>query len=314
MANIFYGIDVSKATLEIASGEDCGTRTINNNPASITQWLNSLRTSSLIGLESTGDYHSLMANMAHEAGHTVFILQPRYLKNYAQGVGVRIKSDASDAEVIHRYISREYKDLRSFTPASELVTRLQKLVKRRAALTKARMSVKQSLRGLDLLEENLKVFMRDFDRFIGQIDRKMLCLIREDVEFNAQRERLATIPGIGPVTSVALAALFKRFSFGSADSVVSYVGLDPKVRQSGTWVGKRRISKRGPGELRRLLYIAALTASRKTAWREIYNKHKAKGLPSTACMVILSRKILKTAFGIWNKPGELYDEKMIKRA
>jgi len=314
MANIFYGIDVSKATLEIAFGEDHETQTINNNPASITLWLKSLGESSLIGLESTGDYHSLMATMAYEAGHTVFILQPRHLKNYAQGVGVRIKSDPSDAEVIHRYISREHKDLRPFTPASQLVTQLQKLVKRRAALTKARMSVKQSLKGLDLLDQDLKVFMGDFDRFIGQIDRKMLCLIRKDVELNAQRERLSTIPGVGPVTSVALAALFKRFSFKSADSVVSYVGLEPKVRQSGRWVGKRRISKRGPGELRRLLYIAALTASRKPAWREIYNRHKAKGLPSTACMVILSRKILKTAFGIWNKPEELYDESRIKSA
>lgn len=314
MAKIFYGIDVSKATLEIASDENYGTRTINNNPASITQWLNSLIEPSLIGLESTGDYHSLMATMAHEAGHTVFLLQPRQLKNYAQGIGVRIKSDASDAEVIRRYISREYKDLRPFTPASELVTRLQKLVKRRAALTKARMSIKQSLHGLDLLEQDLKTFMRDFERLLDQIDHKMLCLIREDAELNAQRERLASIPGIGLVTSIALAALFKRFAFEGPDSVVSYVGLEPKVRQSGVWSGRRKISKRGPGELRRLLYIAALTASREPAWREIYNRHKTKGLPSTACMVILSRKILKTAFGIWNKPGELYDEKMIKRA
>lgn len=37
--------------------------------------------------------------------------------------------------------------------------------------------------------------------------------------------------------------------------------------------------------------FAALTASRQPAWREVYNRHKAKGLSSTACMVILSRKI-----------------------
>jgi len=114
MSKTFYGVDVSKATLEIASGENHETRTINNDSASIAQWLNSLGTSSLIGLESTGNYHSLMAAMAHEAGHTVFLLQPRHLKNYAQSIGVRIKSDASDAEVIRRYISREYNDLRPF--------------------------------------------------------------------------------------------------------------------------------------------------------------------------------------------------------
>lgn len=314
MAKVFFGIDVSKATLEIADGGESGTRTIDNDPAAITQWLRSLESSSMIGLESTGDYHSLMAAMAHEAGHTVYVLQPRYLKNYAQGIGMRIKSDPSDAAVIQRYISREYNDLRPFTPASELVTQLQKLVKKRAALTKSRMSLKQSLGGLDLLDDDLKSFLRNFNLFIAQVDRKMLGLIREDTQLNAQRERLASIPGIGLVTSVALATLFSRFSFEGPDSVVSYVGLEPKVRQSGAWTGKRKISKRGPGELRRLLYIAALTASRRPAWREVYNRHKAKGLSSTACMVILSRKILKTAFGIWNKEDELYDENRLKRA
>ena len=141
-----------------------------------------------------------MATMAHEASHTVFVLQPRHVKSYAQGIGVRIKSDASDAEIIRRYISREYNELRPFTPASELVTRLQKLVRRRAGLTKSRMSIKQSLDGINFIDQELKDFQRSFNRIIKQLDRKILDLIREDVELNEQRKRLTSIPGIGLVT------------------------------------------------------------------------------------------------------------------
>lgn len=314
MEKFFLGIDVSKATLEIAFKDDGETQTIRNNPEAVAKWLETLPGPSMIGVESTGNYHSLVATMSYEAGHTVYLLQPRNVKNYAQGIGVRIKTDASDAEVIRRYISREYKDLRPFTPATALITDLQILIKRRAAVTGSRMSIKQSFNGIELMSQELKVLIKQLDCFIAQIDRTMLSLIREDAAFNSNRERLTSIPGVGLVTGMALAVLFQRYSFEKPDSVVSYVGLEPKVRQSGAWSGKRKISKRGPGELRRLLFIAALTASRKPAWREIYDRHKAKGLSSTASLVILSRKILKTAFAIWNKAGALYDEKKLMNA
>jgi transposase len=63
--------------------------------------------------------------------------------------------------------------------------------------------------------------------------------------------------------------------------------------------GKRRLSKRGPTELRRLLYLAALSAIKTKTWRPLYEHYRAKGLSSTGALVILARRIARTAWSIY---------------
>ena len=60
--------------------------------------------------------------------------------------------------------------------------------------------------------------------------------------------------------------------------------------------GRRRLSKRGHPEWRRLLIAAAMSAARTQAWRDYVNLQRAKALPATAVHVILARKMLRTAF------------------
>jgi transposase len=63
-------------------------------------------------------------------------------------------------------------------------------------------------------------------------------------------------------------------------------------------VGKRRLSKRGPAELRRLLFNAAMAAARTRVWKPVYEHYRARGLPTTAALVILARKIARIAWSI----------------
>ena len=109
---------------------------------------------------------------------------------------------------------------------------------------------------------------------------------------------LKDIPGIGPVVSAALATLLSRHPFASADAAVAFVGLDPRPRESGTWRGQRKLSKRGPTEIRRLLYVAAMTTARNVAMRGEIDRHKAKGLSATAIYNIIARKLLRTAWSM----------------
>ena len=46
--------------------------------------------------------------------------------------------------------------------------------------------------------------------------------------------------------------------FARMDQIVAYVGLDLQVKQSGKWIGQTKLSKRGSGRVRRILYLAAL--------------------------------------------------------
>ena len=83
----------------------------------------------------------------------------------------------------------------------------------------------------------------------------------------ATSQRLATIPGIGPITATAIVATITNAAqFRSAREFSAWIGLVPRQHSSG---GKERlgsISKRGDASLRRLLIHGARTALR---WRKI---------------------------------------------
>lgn len=84
----------------------------------------------------------------------------------------------------------------------------------------------------------------------------------------------------------------------SPDAFVAFTGLDPRPMDSGQHRGRRRLSKRGPAEPRRLLYLAAMSTAKTKTWKPIYEHYRAKGLSSTATLVILARRIARTAWKI----------------
>ena len=104
---------------------------------------------------------------------------------------------------------------------------------------------------------------------------------------------------MGPLVASLLCALFKRFAFRHADALIAYLGLDPRPDESGQHRGRRRLSKRGHPEWRRLLIAAAMSAARTKVWRDYVNLQRAKALPATAVHVILARKMLRTAFAMF---------------
>ena len=98
--------------------------------------------------------------------------------------------------------------------------------------------------------------------------------------------------------SVAVAHALQRLPFTTADAFIAHTGLDPRPRDSGEKHGRRRLSKRGPAALRAVLHMCAMSASRTATWRPYYERQLAKGLSGTAALVILARKMARTAYGI----------------
>jgi len=80
--------------------------------------------------------------------------------------------------------------------------------------------------------------------------------------------------------------------------------LDPRPDESGQHRGRRRLSKRGHPEWRRLLIAAAMSAARTKVWRDYVTLQRAKALPATAVHVILARKMLRTAFALFKNGQE----------
>ena len=103
-------------------------------------------------------------------------------------------------------------------------------------------------------------------RIIGAQTDKLLAQIRDSVDyrpdsqFARQVKLLQSIPGVGFLSAVTLVCEIGDFNaFRRPKQLYAYFGLDPKVRQSGNFVGNElRISKRGSPYARRSLYILAL--------------------------------------------------------
>jgi transposase len=106
------------------------------------------------------------------------------------------------------------------------------------------------------------------------------------------------------LTSTGLGHSFTRVPYSNSDAVVASTGLDPLPDDSGRRHGRRRLSKWGPAEGRRLLFNSARAAVRTKLWRGYYQTQLNKGLSSTAATVILARKMLRVAFAVYkhNQP------------
>ncbi|MBK6958951.1 MAG: transposase [Nitrosomonas sp.] len=94
------GVDVAKDAVVVAcAAQSFSTHSVTNQRTPLLAWLKSLPTGSRIGLESTGGYHELLADLAHAQGHVVFLLNPLDTKHYARAMGNRAKTDRVDTEL-----------------------------------------------------------------------------------------------------------------------------------------------------------------------------------------------------------------------
>ncbi|EPG3660917.1 transposase, partial [Pseudomonas aeruginosa] len=76
--------------------------------------------------------------------------------------------------------------------------------------------------------------------------------------------------------------------------------------ESGRKVGRRRLSKQGDKAARSLLYNAASSAVRTPHFKDYYAALRARGLASTAALVVIARKLLRIAYGVW-RTGRAFD-------
>ena len=294
------GADVDSRYIWIAcAARSVRAQRIDNTRQAVRTWLRSVPQGSRLAMESTGTYHELLADLAHKAGLQVFVINPRDLRRYSQSVGLRAKTDRVDAEVIARYIDREHADLHPYVIPTEEQRALSRLLRRRAKLVQIKGSLAQSLRGLGGVRNELKQLIERIDRLIARLELLMRKTLQQMPAARVAAQHIASIPGFGELTSTCLAHNFTRLPYRNSDAAVAASGLDPRPDESGQKRGRRRLSKRGPSEQRRLLFNCARAAARTESWKPYYQAQIAKGLSATAATVILGRKMLRVAFAVY---------------
>lgn len=231
----------------------------------------------LVGMEACAGAHYWARELA-ALGHEVRIMPPAYVKPYVK----RGKTDAADAEAICESVTRptmRFVPVKSAERQGALIDH-----KTRDFLVRQRTQLVNTIRA-HLAEFGVVVAkgIHNMDRLLGMIGeapaaaRPSLDLLADQLRATRDRieavtarieaaqkkdplaRRLATIPGVGTLSSSALAATTPEVgNFLTSRDYAAWLGLTPRAHSSG---GKERlggISKAGNRYLRRLLYLGAM--------------------------------------------------------
>jgi len=311
----FVGIDVSKATLDVALlyDEQAVYHQVPNTPVGwnqLHQWLQEHPPITQIGLEATGRYGEGCARFLVACDYAVSYLTPSVIHAFSKLHLHRHKTDRADAWLIAHYCQLHRPD--RWQPQDEAQSRLQQLSRRLQSLEKMRQQERnRSQSGLTdpAVLQSLERIIAVLDQEIQQVDQDMDQLIREQPQLQHDLRLLLSIKGIAKKTArLLLAELGDIRRFASPKQLVAFVGVAPRHVQSGSSVHKRSaISKRGNARVRAGLYMSAIVSKRwNPACRSLAQRLEERHKPGKVIVVALMRKLLHQIFGIL-KSGRPFD-------
>jgi transposase len=282
-------MDVHRSFAQIAIVEDGVCRDegrIGVRPDDLRAWAATLGPDDEIALEATTNSDAI-ATMLRPLVRRVVVSNPRKTRAIAEA---KVKTDKVDARILAQLLAADF--LPETWVADDRTRMLRRLVMRRTHLVKQRTRLKNQVHGI--LSRNLvptcphaDVFSgvgrgwlagqilpsdewRSVDALIRQLDfhGDELAAVERDIATEAIDDpivaRLMTVPGIDVTVAIAIVAAVGDFSrFEDPNRLVAYLGLNPRVRQSGNSPAVHgRITKAGPAQTRGMLVEAAFSAAR----------------------------------------------------
>lgn len=301
------GIDVAKAKIDVAllmADHSAVTRTFPNTTAGIHEAISFFKqhgTAATVPcvIESTGDYHLLTAFMLTEAAYAVKCINPLITKRYQRASVRNAKNDRIDAARL-ALIGLSESALPHFTmQRNDIVAR--KVVTAIAKLETVRQQLSSHLRGVaqtcDQLGVSIDLSVAEdaverIEEQITLLKKKLIALSSSDVT-----ELAEGVKGLSTTQSAILGMFLSGHTFTHRDQLIAFCGLDVSVKQSGSWVGRAKLSKRGNAYLRKILFqIAWGLKLHEPRYREYYEKLRLRKLHYTSCLLAVARKFLRYYF------------------
>lgn len=319
----YIGMDVHREFAQLAVVEDGLVRDdgrIGVTPEALREWAAGLRPDDQVALEATGNSDAI-ANLLIPLVGRVVVSNPSKTRAIAEA---KVKTDKVDARILAQLLAADF--LPPVWLPDERTRSLRRQVIRRDHIVRARTRVKNQVHAI--LARNLvptppvsdlfgvagrqwlsrQVLPADeraaVDALLRQLDFHSgeLAAISRELAVEALGDpvvaRLMTIPGVDALTAISVVAAVGDFTrFGSPGKLVSYLGLNPKVRQSGNSPAIHgHISKAGRSQVRGVLVEAAWSACRTPGpLRAFYQRIYARRGYQTA-VVATARKLTVLAW------------------
>jgi transposase len=169
----------------------------------------------------------------------------------------------------------------------------------------------RALAARSIVVQTMTQHLLDLQQRLAELEGAIETVLAED----DQSRTLQRLVGIGPVQAATFRAEVGDIQrFAHVDQVVAYAGLDRRVHRSGSFVGQTHLSKRGPGALRHMLYLAVLAVIRcRPTWQARYQRLLDRGRAKKEALTILSRALLKVIYHFL-RSGTLSDPALLRGA
>lgn len=240
------GADVAKAKLDCAlldtNTGKLKSKVVPNSALGFKQlleWLNKHHAPDAhVVMEPTGVYHEAAALALTDAGLKLSLVNPAQLRKFAQGLGVKTKTDKADSVVLARYGATQSPP--AWVPPSASVRKLKALLTRRDAVADdlQRERNRQEANELSLAPEAVRESIAQSVSFLEAELKRLQQMINEhidnDPDLRGKKELLETIPGVGPRVSDHMTALLAGRTFERAEQLAAYLGLVPVQWESGS--------------------------------------------------------------------------------
>ena len=255
-----------------------------------------------VGFEATGGQEWVLWSTLVAAGIEATQLPPAQIKAFARSWGTRAKTDRIDAELIARFML--FRPEAGRVLPSESLRILRALTTRRAQIVdmRKRLSAQIAARRKQGIFADVEGMDADLhamlDTQVGDLERRIECVIAQEEISAAKARLLRSIPGIGPVSAAMLIAEMPELGRMTAGEVASMTGLAPVPHDSGTMRGRRAIAG-GRRALRRVLFQAALAAAcHNPVLKPVAQRLKERGKPHKLVIIAIARKLATIANAI----------------
>lgn len=311
-SSVVVGIDVAKAHVDVAVlGTKLEAQRFDNEADAHSALAAALKPLdvALVVMEATGGYEAALACALQAAGLPVAVVNPRQARDFAKSMGRLAKTDRIDARMLAEFaavlVRRD--DLASLIrPLADAQQQaLAAMVTRRRQLVTMMLSERQRLQlAIAVVRPSIEAMIEAIRKQLDDVEAQMVSHVKE--HYAELDKLLRSASGIGPVASATLIAELPELGTLNRREIAALVGVAPMANDSGNTKGRRRVQG-GRFEIRRVLYMATLTAARHNpAIKIFYDRLLAAGKLPKVALVACMRKLLTTlnAMVKTNKPWD----------
>jgi transposase len=288
------GIDVSKDWLDVhvlPGGEQWRVANTGAGIRQLKRWLMRFELA-LVVVEVTGKWHRPVQRSLAASAVPVAVIDPFRLRMFAKADRILAKTDRLDARALARFAAVMAPPVRAPEPRS--LEELRELVVARASAVGQQAALKnqRSAATVRCLQRLLDRRIGRGERDIAALDAAILARIEADAGLARRFAILTSIAGIGFVAAMTLLASLPELGGSTVKQIAMLAGLAPIADQSGKRDGARVVWG-GRASVRRILYLAALSAARYNAdMKAFYQRITAAGKAPKVALIAVARKLV----------------------